>query len=147
MSFAHRRDFLKQSAAMLALGNEASAGGQGRATPRPPAGEAFSAFQAKRRKELWSLLGDLPWDHKPGQVSVVKTEKHDGYTLQRLVLDLNGIEPVPALLLIPDKRQNPAPGLLSSTGTVECTTSAKNNFWSGQMRSPPMPLCARKRAS
>ena len=112
MSFAHRRDFLKQSAAMLALGNEASAGGQGRATPRPPAGEAFSAFQAKRRKELWSLLGDLPWDHKPGPVSVVKTEKHDGYTLQRLVLDLNGIEPVPALLLIPDKRQNPAPGLL-----------------------------------
>ena len=34
------------------------------------------------------------------------------YTLQRLVLDLNGIEPVPALLLIPDKRQARAPGLL-----------------------------------
>jgi hypothetical protein len=43
---------------------------------------------------------------------LVKREKHEGYTLERLVLDLNGIEPVPALLLIPDKRQSPAPGLL-----------------------------------
>ena len=42
----------------------------------------------------------------------MSTEKHEGYTLERLVLDLNGIEPVPALLLIPDKRQSPAPGLL-----------------------------------
>jgi dienelactone hydrolase len=43
---------------------------------------------------------------------LLKTEKHEGYTLERLVLDLNGVEPVPALLLIPDKRQSPAPGLL-----------------------------------
>jgi hypothetical protein len=112
MTFAHRRDFLKQSAAMLALGAEASAGGQGLPAAQPQAGEAFSAFQARRRQELWALLGDLPWAHKPGPVSVVKSEKHDGYTLERLVLDLNGIEPVPALLLIPDKRQEPAPGLL-----------------------------------
>ena len=27
-------------------------------------------------------------------------------------LDLNGIEPVPALMLVPHKRQTPAPGLL-----------------------------------
>jgi dienelactone hydrolase len=74
--------------------------------------EEFAANQEKRRKELWSLLGDLPWQHKPGPAKVVKTEKHDGYTLERLVLDLNGAEPVPALLLIPDRRQKPAPGLL-----------------------------------
>ena len=58
----------------------------------------FSAEQAQRRKELWSLLGDLPWDHKPGQAKVLANEKHDGYILERLVLDLNGLEPVPALL-------------------------------------------------
>jgi hypothetical protein len=112
MSFAHRRDFLKQSAAMLALGTDASAGGQGAPTVQPQTGEAFSAFQARRRKELWGLLGDLPWDHKPGPASLLKSERHEGYTLERLVLNLNGIEPVPALLLIPDKRQQPAPGLL-----------------------------------
>ena len=112
MSFAHRRDFLKQSAAMLALGTDASAGGQGAPTVQPQTGEAFSAFQARRRNELWGLLGDLPWDHKPGPASLLKSERHEGYTLERLVLNLNGIEPVPALLLIPDKRQQPAPGLL-----------------------------------
>ena len=72
----------------------------------------FAAFQAQRRKELWGLLGDLPWDHKPSPPMVLATEKHDGYTLERLVLDLNGVEPVPALLLIPDKRAARAPGLL-----------------------------------
>jgi hypothetical protein len=43
---------------------------------------------------------------------VVSKEEHEGYTLERLVLDLNGVEPVPALLLIPRKRQTPSPGLL-----------------------------------
>ncbi len=72
----------------------------------------FTAFQAQRRKELWGLLGELPWNHNPGPATLLATEKHDGYTLERLVLDLNGVEPVPALLLIPDKRAPRAPGLL-----------------------------------
>jgi hypothetical protein len=72
----------------------------------------FAAYQAQRRKELWNLLGDLPWDYQPGPVKVLKTEKHDGYTLERLLLDLNGVEPVPALLLVPDKRAARASGLL-----------------------------------
>jgi hypothetical protein len=112
MTFPHRRDFLKQSAALLALGTELAAGEQEQLAPQPQPGEAFSAFQARRRRELWGLLGDLPWAHKPGPATLLKTEKHDGYTLERLILDLNGIEPVPALLLFPDKRQEPAPGLL-----------------------------------
>jgi len=106
---SRRRDFLKQSAAMLALGGTVSM----RATSQPDESAAeFAAHQAQRRKELWSLLGDLPWDHQPGPAKVLKTEKHDGYTLERLALDLNGVEPVPALLLIPDKRAARAPGLL-----------------------------------
>ena len=74
--------------------------------------DAFVSYQQRRRRELWSLLGDLPWRHQSSAPQLVKREKHEGYTLERLVLDLNGIEPVPALLLIPDKRQSPAPGLL-----------------------------------
>jgi hypothetical protein len=65
-----------------------------------------------RRAALWALLGDLPQASQPDAPRLISKEKHDGYTLERLVLDLNGIEPVPGLLLIPDKRQNPAPGLL-----------------------------------
>jgi len=74
--------------------------------------EEFGIYQERRRAELWSLLGDLPWSHEPQPATLLKTEKGEGYTLERLLLDLNGVEPVPALLLIPDRRQTPAPGLL-----------------------------------
>lgn len=101
----------------LMIGTAALAGSlavQGSSLPaaRQDAGESFAASQERRRKELWGLLGDLPWEHMPAPPKLVRKEKHDGYTLERWVLDLNGIEPVPALLLIPDHRQNPAPGLL-----------------------------------
>jgi cephalosporin-C deacetylase-like acetyl esterase len=102
-----RRDFIRNSVAVpLAI----SAGlGESRGMGLP---DEFAAFQEKRRKELWSLLGDLPLEHRPGPAKLVSTEKHDGYTLERLVLDLNGQEPVPALLLIPEKREERAPGML-----------------------------------
>jgi dienelactone hydrolase len=74
--------------------------------------EEFSTWQAKRRQELWSLLGELPHSRKPGPPSLVEATHRDGYRLERLELDLNGVETAPALLLIPDKRQSPAPGLL-----------------------------------
>lgn len=107
-----RRDFLRSSVATsLVL-----------ASPMPPAvegghvqtqtDEELRKFQDRRRRELWGLLGDLPRQHRPGPAKVVQTEKHDGYTLERLILDLNGQEPVPALLLIPDKRDAHAPGML-----------------------------------
>jgi acetyl esterase/lipase len=104
-----RREFLMSSAALLASGRLGRASS---AQDAPMPNEPFTQFQERRRKELWALLGDLPWQHTPGAPRVVAAEKHEGYTLQRLVLDLNGIEPVPALLLIPDKRPTPAPGLL-----------------------------------
>ena len=74
--------------------------------------ESFTAMQQRRRRELWGLMGDLPWKHQPGPARLVKREEHDGYTLERLVLNLNGFEDVPALLLIPAKRKEKAPGLL-----------------------------------
>jgi hypothetical protein len=43
---------------------------------------------------------------------LVRTEKRAGYTLEHLELDLNGIEPAPSILLIPEKRRHRAPGLL-----------------------------------
>jgi dienelactone hydrolase len=72
----------------------------------------FSAYQQRRRADLWGLLGELPWQHEPAPPKLVSREEHDHYTLERLVLDLNGIEPVPALLMIPRKIKRPAPGLL-----------------------------------
>ena len=106
-----RRDFLGSSgiATWLALAGSSALSGQRKEVLDD---HDFSSFQERRRKELWGLLGDLPWNHRPGPARLVRIEKHDGYTLERLVLDLNGEEPVPALLLIPDKRQERAPGML-----------------------------------
>ncbi len=147
MPFSDRRDFLKNSAAMLALGAQSPLKpdailDSSNATPD----DYFRlAYQEKRRQELWGLLGDLPWPHQPGPVKVVKTEKHEGYTLERLLLDLNGVEPVPALLLVPDKRQQPAPGLLYIHWHGGMYDLGKEQLLVGAEAQPAYaPVCAEK---
>jgi dienelactone hydrolase len=111
-----RREFVSRSAlltAALKLGLAGSATAKGGVTQtESETVDTFAAYQTRRREALWSLLGDLPWQHEPAPPKVVRTEQHENYTLERLVLDLNGIEAVPALLLIPKHLQHPAPGLL-----------------------------------
>ena len=108
-------------------------------------GDDFPRFQQRRRKELWSLLGDLPWDHKPAPPHLVRTEKHDGYTLERWVLDLNGISPSPRLLLIPDHLQNPAPGLLFIHWHAGQYDLGKEQLLLGTSVQPAYaPVCAEK---
>jgi hypothetical protein len=102
MASPTRREFVQSCAVAAALG---TSGMMSFGSDEPRASnEGFASYQERRRRELWSLLGDLPWPHRASPPKVLKTEKHDGYTLERLVLDPNGIEPVPAFLLIPDKR-------------------------------------------
>jgi dienelactone hydrolase len=72
----------------------------------------FAQRQVQGRRKLWGLLGDLPWQHQSTPATRLSVEQREYYALERLVLDLNGIEPVPAILLIPHKRKTPAPGLL-----------------------------------
>lgn len=105
----------------------------------------FSDYQTRRRKELWGLLGDLPWNHQPGPPVVLATEKHRGYSLQRLVLDLNGLEPVPALLLIPDRRDARAPGLLYIHWHGGMYDLGKEQLLNGVPAQPAYaPVCAEK---
>lgn len=111
----------------------------------PDAAAEFSASQDRRRKELWGLLGDLPWNHKPSPPKLVRKEKHDGYTLERWILDLNGIEPVPALLLIPDHRQPRAPGLLFIHWHAGEYDLGKEQLLRGTSAQPAYaPVCAEK---
>ncbi|HTV55660.1 MAG TPA: alpha/beta hydrolase family protein [Terriglobia bacterium] len=105
----------------------------------------FATYQERRRWELWGLLGDLPWDHKPGAPRVVSREKREGYTLERLVLDLNGLEPAPALLLIPDRRQRPSPGLLFIHWHAGEYDLGKEQLLRGTSVQPAYaPVCAQK---
>ena len=116
------------------------------ASPDATASEQqFVEYQQKRRQELWSLLGDLPWDHKPQPPKIVRVEQHPGYRLERLELDLNGLEPVPALLLIPERRQNPAPGLLFIHWHAGMYDLGKEELLKGVDVQPAYaPVCAEK---
>lgn len=107
-----------------------------------PPGE-FARWQEERRLELWGLLGDLPRDHQPKPPQVLDVEQRSGYKLERLVLDLNGMEPVPALLLVPERRAAKAPALLyihAHGGTYE---HGKEELIEGRNVLPAYaPVCA-----
>lgn len=72
---------------------------------------SFSQHQAQRRLALRGLLGRLP-EPRPPVSRTIAVEEFPGFTLQYLELDLNGLEPVPALLLLPHRRPARAPALL-----------------------------------
>lgn len=65
-----------------------------------------------RRRHLYSLLGDLPDRQRPISARTISTEERSGYLLERLVLDLNGLEPVPAYFVKPKSLKGRAPVVL-----------------------------------
>ncbi|RPJ55136.1 MAG: alpha/beta hydrolase, partial [Acidobacteria bacterium] len=75
------------------------------------ANQAPKGVQA-RRSELYSLLGDLPPRNRPITAKNVSTEQRAGYTLEKLVLDLNGLEPVPAYFVKPANATGKLPTIL-----------------------------------
>jgi dienelactone hydrolase len=64
-----------------------------------------------RRRELYGLLGDLPERDRPIAVVGRREERREGYVLERLVLDLNGVELVPAYFARP-AGEGPFPAVL-----------------------------------
>jgi hypothetical protein len=101
-----RRTFLQASAMLAAMG-----GASGERNAAMNQTQDFKAYQQKRRDELWHLLGRLPEPRTPS-ATLLRREQRDGYSLEHLVLDLNGIQPVPALMLLPDNLKLPAPAML-----------------------------------
>jgi hypothetical protein len=57
--------------------------------------------QAERRRDLYALLGELPPATGRVDSRVVSTGRGPNYSIERLVLDLNGVDPVPAYFLRP----------------------------------------------
>ncbi|MGM1020837.1 MAG: dienelactone hydrolase family protein [Bacillota bacterium] len=58
--------------------------------------------------KLQALLGDLPAD-RPVTATLLKQEEQEGYQLESLLLDINGIEPVPAYVATPLQGNGPFP--------------------------------------
>jgi hypothetical protein len=65
-----------------------------------------------RRRELYALLGDLP--PRGGKIAARKVaeERRENYVLEKLLLDLNGLEPVPAYFTRPLEAKAPGPAVL-----------------------------------
>jgi len=57
--------------------------------------------QVKRRGDLYNLLGYLPSRDREITVKTVFMEERESFVLEKLILDLNGTEPVPAYFLRP----------------------------------------------
>jgi dienelactone hydrolase len=65
-----------------------------------------------RREQLYSLMGDLPPRDRPIDVHVVGEEERAGYILEKLILDLNGVELAPAYFVRPKDTPGPYPVVL-----------------------------------
>jgi dienelactone hydrolase len=61
----------------------------------------MTADGSPRRRELYDLLGDLPPRDRPIALPDREESLADGYVVERLTLDLNGVEPVPAIFVRP----------------------------------------------
>jgi dienelactone hydrolase len=68
--------------------------------------------QDARRKELYSLLGDLPARDRPIKARRIREDEGESYGLEVLMLDLNGIEEVPAYMTRPKASRPPWPAVL-----------------------------------
>jgi dienelactone hydrolase len=65
-----------------------------------------------RRQLLYSLLGDLPDRNRPISAQKIAEEERSHYILEKLVLDLNGIEKVPAYFVRPKNASGRIPCIL-----------------------------------
>jgi dienelactone hydrolase len=84
-----------------------------------------------RRAQLWSLLGDLP-ERRPIGAQTLDVRHENGYRLEKLLLDLNGLEPVPAWLMIPDGLTGPAPAVVYNHSHGGYYDRGKDEFLLGQ---------------
>jgi len=66
----------------------------------------------EQREKLYKLLGILPDRNRPISSRLISREKKNGYWLEKLLLDLNGFEEVPAYFLLPEKSREKIPAIL-----------------------------------
>jgi len=97
------------------------------------------AAEAGRGKELYGLLGKLPPRDRKVTARLVSTEDRGTYTLEKLVLDLNGIEPAPAYFARPKGKKGRLPTVLFNHSHGGGYTIGKTEFLEGReyLATPP----------
>ncbi len=92
-----------------------------------------------RREQLYGLLGDLPDRDRPVSGRVVSSEETATYLLDKVVLDLNGLQPVPAYWIRPKTGRAPRPTVLYQHAHGGAYEIGKNEVTFGRdgLQSPP----------
>jgi hypothetical protein len=95
--------------------------------------------QAARRQELYNLLGDLPDRTRPLSVQRIGEEQRETYVLEKLLLDLNGLEPAPAYFARPRAAQGRVPVVLYNHAHGGDYVLGKDELTAGRvhLQSPP----------
>jgi dienelactone hydrolase len=88
--------------------------------------------QAAERAQLYGLFGDLPERGRPISSRSLGEEDRGAYILERLVLDLNGVELVPAYFTRPKAGRAPWPTVLFSHSHGGHYETGKDEFIGGQ---------------
>ncbi len=101
-------------------------------------GTAMSAAKAtksddkSRRQQLYTLLGKLPPRDRKVGAQLVSTEDRGTYTLEKLVLDLNGEEAAPAYFAKPKNASGRLPTVLFNHSHGGGYTIGKQEFVDGR---------------
>lgn len=106
----------------------------------PGANLVMSADVAEgRRRQLYDLMGDLPPRDRPIAVERVGSEERQGYFLEKLVLDLNGVELAPAYFARPKEGTGPFPVILYNHAHGGDYALGKDEFVAGRshLQQPP----------
>ncbi len=100
---------------------------------------AAARSAAERRRELYTLLGDLPDRTRPIGGTKRGQEERDGYILETWDLDLNGIETVPAYLARPRAITGRVPAVLFDHSHGGGYKIGKQEFIEGRSYLQPVP--------
>ncbi len=84
-----------------------------------------------RRNELYQLLGRVPDRNYPVKAELCRRDEYPDYFLERLMLDLNGIEQVSAFVVIPKNLKAPAPAVLYNHAHGGAYHTGKNELIDG----------------
>jgi dienelactone hydrolase len=107
--------------------------------PEAPNVAAPQPTAAAHRRELYGLLGRLPDRHRAITAEKLGETDRDGYILETWQLDLNGIEPVPAVVARPRNGAAKMPAVLFNHSHGGGYTIGKKEFLEGRSYLQPEP--------
>ncbi|QMW05160.1 dienelactone hydrolase family protein [Spirosoma foliorum] len=104
--------------------------------------QAGVSSKSKQRKELYQLLGKLPDRKRPITVELISTQESDELITEKLLLDINGIEKVPAYFTKPKNHPGKLPVVLFNHSHFGQYEVGKNEYVLGrpEMQKPPYAL-------